>query len=163
MDDMREFLLLLIAGVSLLSLYGCEMPPDEVINSLPEYESRIFYTEGVFQDYTDYGIYTYENIDESVFEKSIFFEKVPEDKDIIMAYLDNYEDWIELYRSREEYCELSDKYDFDKGIIDESDYYYINSEGVDAMEGHLQLKFSSYNIYFFDTATNTLYYFHSNI
>lgn len=160
---MRKYLLLFLASILLFSLCSCTMPPDEVIDSMPEYESGVFYIEGELQDFTEYRIYTYKDIDKEFFEKSIYFKKVPEDKDIIMAYLDNYEDWIELYRSREEYCELSDKYDFDKGIIDESDYYYINSKGVDAMEGHLQLKFSSYNIYFFDTATNTLYYFHNNI
>ncbi len=160
---MRKYLLLFLVSMLLFSLCSCEMPPDEVIESLPEYKSRVFYTEGVFQDYTDYGIYTYENIDESVFEKSIYFKKVPEDKSDLMSYLDNYESWIELSRSGEKYSELGNKYDFDRGIIDESDYYYIKSKEGQPIGNSVFQKFSSYNIYFFDTATNTLYYFHNNI
>ncbi len=39
----------------ILSLFGCT-PSDAVIDSLPAYQDMVMYTEGGFQDSTDYAI-----------------------------------------------------------------------------------------------------------
>ena len=63
--------LLLIILISTLS--SCTAPEDKVLNSLGEYKSKEFYTEGAFQDYTDYAKYYYDSVN---FTDNEYFSKI---------------------------------------------------------------------------------------
>ena len=151
---MLRVLVFLMLPWLLFSLSGC-VPSDPVIDSLPAYESKVMYTSGGFQDYTDYGKYTFGQLEDAVLGENPYLKKVTaEDLTILQAYLDDFEDWIETYDPQEE---IALHYDFDWTVIDETDYFYIDDDKESKIE------FASYNIYFFDTATNILYFFHNNI
>lgn len=151
-----------ISGILLILLVvfllvGCGQD-SAVILSLPEYTQKVFYTEGVWQDFTDYGIYTFAPFDEAKLEENLYFEKVT-DVENILSYFENFEGWLT------EGEELSENYNFDKVWVDENDYVFINTEegrtigNSDCTYG----KFDCYSVYFFDTDTWTLYYIHNNI
>jgi hypothetical protein len=53
-------------------------------------------------------------------------------------------------------------YDFDRSLIDNDDYLYVETEWFDPSDDGNAV-FASYDVYFFDVQTNTLYYFHNNI
>lgn len=141
---------------------------DPVIQSLPSYKDCVKYTEGEFQDYTDYYIYHYEDIALSELESNQYLNPVGEHMSSILPYIEDYEKWIEMYRENDalyrpfqEPRELPAYYDFDKSIIDESDFFYIENENENSAEAWI--KYSNYDLYFFDVQSNTLYYFHNNI
>ena len=54
-------------------------------------------------------------------------------------------------------------YHFSRADIDESDYLYIYDRNGEAIGEGVYSKYDSYNVYFFDSQTTTLYYFHNNI
>lgn len=152
----RVFPVLLLA---LLFLSSCAFREDKVLNSLGEYTSCEFYTEGGFQDYTDYGKYTYVSVD---FSQNPYFQKIqPADFEVIDRHLDDFEDWIETFRRSGPDQELVVHYDFDRSMIDCDDYLYIESEEHTWDSGTKAL--IRYDIYFFDTQSNTLFFFHNNI
>ena len=145
----------LIFGIVLSS---CVAPENKVLNSLGEYKSHEFYTEGVFQDFTDYAKYYYDQVD---FADNEYFYKIGQaDIDVLNEHLDDFESWIKTYREGDASCEIVVNYDFDRSLIDCEDYLYIDSE-KHTDNGCTVLVY--YHIYFFDTQTNTLYYFHNNI
>ena len=59
--NMKKLGLLLLTLTLLLSLCGCSYQ-DPVLASLPDCKSKVFYTSGGFQDFTDYAKYTYESV-----------------------------------------------------------------------------------------------------
>lgn len=142
--------LLALLAVALL-FAGCAEKSDPVISSLGEYEDHVVYTYGEFQDYTDYGKYSYT----SAPKDNEYLKKVTNTEDV-KIYLDDYEDWIETHRENDPEADLVTHYDFDRSIIDTEDYIYIESKYPDSPT-------FNYDIYFFDTQTNVLYYFHNNI
>jgi hypothetical protein len=145
--------------ILLLLLSSCVFWEDEVLNSLGEYTNREFYTEGDFQDYTDYAKYSYRSVD---FTDNKYFKKIqPADFSVINKHLDNFEDWIETFRRSGPDRELVVHYDFDRSLIDCDDYLYIESEEHTWDSGTKAL--IRYDIYFFDTQSNTLFFFHNNI
>jgi len=153
---MLRVLVFLMLPWLLFSLSGC-VPSDPVIDSLPPYESKVMFTSGGFQDYTDYGKYTFPQLAESALQGNPYLKKVTaEDLTILQAYLDNFEDWIETHRRSEPQGELVLGYDFDRAVLAEGDYYFID-------EAESKIAFSNYDIYYFDTETNILYFFHNNI
>ena len=155
----RTIILLLIISCLIFALSSCTTPEDKVLNSLGEYKSYEFYTEGAFQDYTDYAKYYYDSADLSDNE---YFSKIGQsDIDVLNEHLDDFESWIETYRENDASREIVVNYDFDRSIIDNEDYLYINSEKHTWEDGFTSLV--NYDVYFFDTQTNTLYYFHNNI
>lgn len=155
----RIIILLLIISCLIFALSSCTTPEDKVLNSLGEYKSYEFYTEGAFQDYTDYAKYYYDSADLSDNE---YFSKIGQsDIDVLNEHLDDFESWIETYRENDASREIVVNYDFDRSIIDNEDYLYINSEKHTWDDGFISLV--NYDVYFFDTQTNTLYYFHNNI
>ena len=146
-----------------ISLSACEAPEDKVLNSLGEYKNNVYYSEGVFQDFTDYAKYYYDNVD---FEGNAYFTKINEsDLAKINEHLDNFESWIETYKENDDSLEIVVNYDFDRAIIDKNDYIYIDSENLITTwdDGTTTTSFASYDIYFFDAQTQILYYFHNNI
>lgn len=137
-------------------LTGCS-GDSSVLLSLPEYTHKEFYTEGVWQDFTDYGVWTFEPFDETKLEENLYFEKVT-DVENILSYIENFEGWLT------ENSELSDHYNFDKAWIDGKDYIFIDTEEGKTIgnSDHTYGKFDNYDVYFFDTDTWTLFYFHNN-
>ena len=149
--------LLLIILISTLS--SCTAPEDKVLNSLGEYKSKEFYTEGAFQDYTDYAKYYYDPVD---FTNNEYFSIIElSDIDALNEHLDDYESCIEAHGYNDASSEIVVNYDFDRSLIDSEDYLYIDSEKHTWDDGYTSLV--NYDVYFFDTQTNTLYYFHNNI
>ena len=145
------------------SLLACIPPEDKVLNSLGEYKSKEFYTEGAFQDFTDYAKYYYDSVD---FTDNEYFSKIEQtDIEVLNEHLDDFESWIETYRKGDASRELVVNYDFDRSLIDFDDYLYVDSETTTHTwdDGTTTTYLINYDIYFFDTQTNTLYYFHNNI
>lgn len=133
------------------------VPPQEDVRlSLGDYEIVEHCSYEIFQDYTDYGKYTYENpnIENNKYLKQMTEEDIEE----LNSYLDNYDEWVAVFSDEisETNKQFVETYDFDRSIISITDYCYIYSN-PDYPE------FSSYDLYFYDTETEILYYFHNNI
>lgn len=146
---------LLVLGGILLYVFWLKplIPVDPVLEYLPKYETREFYTSGGFQDYTDYAKYTFG-------EKTLDLEGHPnlrfvtrEDIAEIEDYLDNFEGWVAICQDFPQ-----ESYDFQRDWLKEGDFFYIQHR----YEGE-EKKFWSYNVYYFRLEDQTLYYFHSNI
>ena len=156
----KQLLLLAVVLILAISLSSCTAPQDKVLNSLGEYKNHEFYTEGAFQDYTDYAKYYFDSVD---FTDNEYFTKIEQsDIDVLNEHLDNFESCIETYREGDASREIGVNYDFDRSLIDNEDYLYIESEQYDPWNDG-NMVFASYDIYFFDIQKNTLYYFHNNI
>lgn len=151
---------ILTVGILFVS---CKAPEDKVLNSLGEYKEYVYYSEGEFQDYTDYGKYYYDSAD--LADNAYFIEVENYDLSEINEHLADFEAWIETYREGDPSCEIVVNYDFDREIIDREDYIHINSEKFTTTwdDGMVTNTFASYEIYFFDTQTQVLYFFHNNI
>ena len=131
--------------------------------SLGEYNSNVYYTQGEFQDFTDYAKYYYDSVDLTGNE---YFNKIQKsDATKINEHLDDFESWIETYRETDSSREIVMNYDFDRTIIDSEDYFYIDSEKLTTTwdDGTTTTTLANYDVYFFDTQTQILYYFHNNI
>ena len=156
----KQIALVLVCVVILLSISSCAGPEDTVIASLGKYEKNEFFTSGGFQDYTDYAKYYYDSVD---FTDNEYFAKIQDsDMDNLNNHLDDFEAWIETYRKGDPSREIVVNYDFDRSLIDCEDYLYIETEWFDSSDDGNAV-FASYDVYFFDVQTNTLYYFHNNI
>ena len=124
-----------------------------------EYNDYVFYSEGGFQDYTDYAKYYYTSVS---IEENEYLKKIQEsDFAEIDKHLNDFENWIKIFKDKDDSLALVVKYDFNRNIIDVEDYIYIRSEEHTWDDGFTSLV--SYDVYFFDTQTLTLYYFHNNI
>lgn len=147
------FLFLLIFLVLPLMLSAFFAPKDSILASLPEYETKEFYSCNGFQDYTDYAKYTYQ-VSESVFTHSPYFRKVnEEDIPKLLSYIENFEGWVETCSDFPR-----ESYDFDHSLIEVGDYFYILNRYEEPGK-----EFWNYNVYYFDFETQILYYFHNNI
>ena len=154
---------LLILLIPVFILCGCFllilaldyfMSKDKVIDSLGRYESEIFLTYGGFQDYTDYAKYTYNDVD---FSGNKYFERItPESEKELVAHISDFMLWVAAHTENDPENELVVGYDFDYASISDDDYVYIYDDPDYPYLGN-------YNVYFFDTETMTLYYFHNNI
>lgn len=127
---------------------------NKVILSLGDYSEIGFYTSGGFQDYTDYAKY---NIESPMLDNNLYFKQVtPDSKENLTDHIDNFERWVFSVKESDEKNSLVQNYDFDKSVISESDFLYIYDDPDYPRLG-------CYNIYFLDSETNILYYFHNNI
>lgn len=153
----------IIAAVCLivfaLAFTSCSVPEDKVLSSLGKYEKEEYFSSGGFQDFTDYAKYWYSS---AKVEGNKFFKKINETNlDTIDTYLDDFEQWIEAVKQADASSEVVVNYDFDRGIVDTEDYFYIDSEEITWDDG--TTSFASYDVYYFDINTQVLYYFHNNI
>lgn len=132
-----------------------------VIISLGRAMSVQRYSCAGFGDSTDYGIYTFPGAKP---EDSEYFKPVTaESKTELLGYIDEFEQVIDSLRDGDEGADLVNNYRFSRDDIDESDYLYIyDREGKPIGDGAYS-KYDYYNVYFFDSQTTTLYYFHNNI
>lgn len=164
MDEMmrgirKKAALFLLIILLLLSFSSCAFAEDEVRKSLGECIRYEFYSEGGFQDYTDYGKYFYQEVD---FSGNEYFHIIqPEDLAVINRLLDDFEGWIKMYRQDDPAREIAAHYDFDRSVIECGDYAHIVFEEHTWPSGDTGI--AKYDIYIFDVQTNTLYYFHNNI
>lgn len=167
---MKKFALLISLIIMLLSFTSCVKPPDmdgildsvlgtqtlqeQVAESIGQYENKEIWTHGGFQDYTDYGIYSYTsaNLNNNQYLKPVTYS----DSEKLNGFIDNFENWVETFKESDPEDELVLNYNFDRSIIDTSDYFYIFEKDSD-------IEFAYYDVYFFDAQTNVLYYFHNNI
>ena len=134
-------------------------PEDKILKSLEEYDDYEFYSEGEFQDFTYYAKYFYSSA--NLAENEYFTKIQKADITNMNDHLDDFEGWIETFKEGDPQREIVVNYDFDRSIIDTEDYIYIESELLEWDNGHTS--YANYNIYFFDTQTQILYYFHNNI
>jgi hypothetical protein len=119
----------------------------------------VFFTSGGFQDFTDYAKYTYST---PKLSGNAYLKQIREtDLAAIHTHMDDFEGWIETIQNSDALNEVVVNYDFNREIIDAKDYFYIESKEHTWPDGHTSLV--SYNVYFFDTQTQVLYYFHNNI
>lgn len=144
------FLIFLLLPLMFSFLFA---PKDSILASLPDYETKAFYSCNGFQDTTDYAKYTY-RVSESVFTHSPYFRRVTEE-DIpkILSYIEDFEDWTETCSDFPR-----ESYDFDISAIEEGDYFYILNRYEEPGE-----EYWNYNVYYFDLESQILYYFHNNI
>lgn len=153
---MKRFLMLITAAIIMISTIGCsiESRQEQVRSSLSSCEPIAFYTSGGFQDYTDFGMYTCSTTD---LESNPYFTPVTSsDQEVLRVFWDDFEDWIEIIRSSDPQNEVVVHYAFDRSIADTGDFFYIYEDP----DYH---KFGNYDIWFLDSQTNVLYYFHNNI
>lgn len=141
-------------------LWGCVAARDPVLDSLPTYEQGVLHTHGSFQDYTDYGEYTYSGITAQTLDHNPYLRKVNvEDVAELAAYLENFEQWVELAGTCDD-CRLARAYGFSSNLLMQGDYFYLINNAK-SPEGIWQ--YSNYTIYYFSVEKQTLYYFHNNI
>lgn len=137
---------------------GCGLlffPTDPIIKSLGSYYDKEFYSHGDFQDYTDYAKYYYIN---PKTENNERISKMSEtDIKEFNTYLEDFEGWVNTFAENDPNDELAVNYDFDRSIISLDDYLAIY------YDPEYPSQFGNYDIYFLDSETNILYYFHHNI
>lgn len=151
---MKKLAAALFSLVLVVSLAGCSIPKDNVLDSLGKYESKQFFTSGGFQDFTDYAKYCFDSVD---FSDNSYFQIITESsRENLEAHIDDFENWVQAVRDTDADNEVVVNYDFDRSVISDSDYIYIYDD-PDYPE------FGNYNVYYFDVETNILYYFHNNI
>lgn len=134
---------------------------DPVIASLGKAMSVQRYSVSGFGDSTDFGIYTFPGAKP---EDSEYFKPVTaESKMELLGYIDNFENWVNVTREGDDDNALVVNYHFSRADIDESDYLYISDRCGETIGEGVYSKYDSYNVYFFDSQTTTLYCFHNNI
>ncbi len=151
---MKKYLhIILLALIVAFVISGC-MGGSKVLSSLGSYSEICFYTHGEIQDYTDYGKYVF---DYASPKGNAYFRKMDgQSLAEVNAYLDHYESWIQTFSENDPQDELVVHYDFDRSIVNESNYFYIE----DRSQG---LEFASYDLWILDEQNNTVYFFHNNI
>lgn len=132
-----------------------------VIISLGRAMSVQRYSVSGFGDSTDFGIYTFPGA--SPGESEYFKPVTAESKTELLGYIDEFEQVIDSLRDGDEGADLVNNYRFSRDDIDESDYLYISDRDGEAIGDGVYSKYDSYNVYFFDSQTTMLYYFHNNI
>lgn len=133
---------------------------DPVLDALPPYKDRVFYSSDGFQDFAEYAKYTYEAIDDKTLSQTGYFKPcTDEDTEEILEYIDHFELWVETLGE-----ELEENYDFDKTMISTDDYFYLESKYDQSGDDETYYnKFESYRVYYFDIDGQTLYYFHNKL
>lgn len=139
----------------LLLLCSCSSEEkDTVVLSLGDYVDKDYYSEGFFQDFTYYAKYYYEDVD---FENNAYFQQVSNcGKDDLLAHVNDFEKWIAAINVVNPKSKIVTGYDLDRSIITDDDYVYIYDD-----PDYCEL--GSYDVYYFDIGTMTLYFFHNNI
>ena len=86
--------------VFIVGLSSCAGPEDQIIKSLGKYQRYDFYSEGAFQDFTDYAkfYYTTARVDENQ-----HFSRVEDfDCELLNECLDDFESWIKTYKENDD-------------------------------------------------------------
>lgn len=153
----------IMAAVCLLifPLSACTVKSkDPVIASLGRAMSVQLYSVNSVGDSTEYRIYTFPGANPA--ENAYFKPVTEESRSEFLEYVDDFEQWVDSMRD-DSSNDLVLNYRFSRGDIDESDYLYIYDRCGEPIGNGKYLKYEDYTVYFFDSQTTTLYYFHSNI
>ena len=132
-----------------------------VIASLGRAMSVQRYSCAGFGDSTDFGIYTFPGA--SPGESEYFKPVTAESETELLGYIDEFEQVIDSLRDGDEGADLVNNYRFSRADIDGSDYLYIYDREGKPIDDGAYSKYDYYNVYFFDSQTAALYYFHNNI
>ncbi len=155
---MKKLELSVLILILLFSFFGCSYF-DSPLSALPDCKTKVFYTSGGFQDFTDYAKYTYESVTARDLEGTKYFiETTADDVEEISLHIDDFEGWVEACGG-----ELKENYDFDKSIVSEGDFFYIETKDGEPIGQGTYGKFDNYSVYYFDVDAQILYYFHNNI
>lgn len=112
------------------------------------YYDKIEYSEGEFQDYTDYNKYYYKAKYDKKFKENKNYTKVTKDNiEELTNYIIKFSTWME---------DAQNIYDFNLESINEGDLFYQKKDKNTKEYDYI-------NIYYYDIETHTLYYMHSNI
>lgn len=135
-------------------LYLFDSPRGKIINSVGGYTSKQVFTSGGFQDYTDYAKYSYGRVD---LDGNKYLRSITSDsKKALLEHIDNFEKWVNAIKTGDPTNELVVNYDFDSSVITDGDFVYITDDpGYDYL--------GCYDVYFFDSESNTLFFFHNNV
>ena len=130
-----------------------ETRQEKVLDSLGSYETERIWSHG-YQDVTEFGMYSYASVK---IDNHQYFTAISEtDIETICTFIDDFEEWIDAIEHNDPNDELVLNYAFDRSMIDTNDYFYIyEAENIQ--------KFHNYDVWFFDSQTKVLYYFHNNI
>ena len=110
-----------------------------------------------FQDFIDYGKYYYDKDFDEKFASTKEYKVIQEEEvSNIVGYFDNFK---EVNNSTNKIK----NYHFDTGIIDAGDFVYVVTKEGREIGGSSYGKYDDYTVYFYDVASHTLYYIHSNI
>lgn len=129
------------------------IPEDIILESLPKYSEKEYYSSGGFQDTTDYAKYTYLISEEDLQNNEYLLPVKSTDVPQIIAYIEDFEELLSVSHDFP-----SESYDFDKAIVSAGDYFYVSNRYQEPEKA-----FWNYDLYYFDLESLTLYYFHSNI
>ncbi len=150
----KKVIAILMCGCIFLSFAGCSTGGKKILSSIGKAEKECFYSHGGFQDYTDYAKYSYKSVD---FENNEYFKQINDEaKAELEKHISDFENWVDVHSRTDENDELVKNYDFDESVISIDDYVYIYDDPDYSELGN-------YDVYFFDTETRILYYFHNNI
>lgn len=153
---MKKFAALLMLLTLTAALTGCMLREDPSLEEfLPGHvESSLHWQQAAFQDSTDYAELRYEASADAMFAASELYAPVTEaDLEELVPLWKDHAMWIDLVYANTGY----DWYTFDIAQADTSDYVSYSTEYDEEMG------LISYDIYFYDTGSHTLYYFHNNI
>ena len=154
-----------ITGVVMLILLAfgaCAKFLYEVNNEvyLPGLIDKEYYSSEPGRDSVKYRKYMYEDTKELREELEYHEDFMPvTDKatEYIASFFDDFEDWIEdegIYSD----------YNLDKSCIDSKDYFYIeNVETYGGDDPDWKDEYRTYDVYYFDIQSMTLYYLHIDI
>ena len=138
---------------------ACILTDSPALVSLGGYQKREYYESEGFQDFTAYAKYYYENVDFS--DNHVYSKVTSADIAEINNILNDFDQWVDMYKENDHSKDLVNNYDFDRSVIDTEDYLYIESDTFNYEDG--TTGYYKYNLYFYDVETNILYYFHNNI
>lgn len=134
---------------------------DAILESTGVISTEEYHNYGWWQDHTVYSKYTFENPN---LENNEYLEQMSEeDIENFNRYIVVYEDWVDVISDDVNDRDLVTHYDFDKSIISINDYYYIYDYSYVDPDLEFEPEPCSFDLYFYDTETGILYYFHNNI
>ncbi len=148
---MEKIYLVIALVIVAFATVGCSN--SEIVGIPDGYiDKEEYFDKDGFQDYTDYAKYMYDSKDVITDNKE--YEIIQyDDVQNIVGYCENFSKWMKI-------ADRLNEYDFDISIINEGDYFKVETqEGSQAGND----KYDNYSMYFFDVETLTLYYMHNNI
>ena len=132
-----------------------------VLQELPRCKEKEIYSVDNFTDGSYYAKFTYRNLSEEDMKEAEDFNRMTEeDAEKILHSISSYEDFVNNMGMKE----ITENYDFDKSIVTEDDYYYMESgEGFYQDENGNISESSFISLYYFDMESQILYYFYNSI
>lgn len=151
---MKRMSVFICAMVIVFALSACFLFQDKIIRSVGKPISEQLYTHGEFQDYTDYGEYKFDEVDLS--DNSYFTRITDDNKQKVLKYIAYYEDIVEMYGLMDASDDIATHYSFERDFITNDDYFCI-------VDNSKFIEFENFELYYFDSKSSTLYYYHTNL